>query len=211
LRLADFVTLHTPLTDATRGMIDAKALATMKKGVRIVNCARGGLIDEAALKEALEDGHVAGAALDVYEEEPAREHLLFGVEQVVATPHLGASTTEAQVNVAVQVAEQMSDYLISGAVTNALNMAAVSEEDAPKLAPYMKLAEQLGSFAGQITESAIKAAVIEYEGEVATLNCRPLTACLLQGLLSPLMDSINRVNAPVVAKERNIDVTEVQH
>ena len=211
LRLADFVTLHTPLTDATRGMIDAKALATMKKGVRIVNCARGGLIDEAALKEALEDGQVAGVALDVFEEEPAREHLLFGMEQVVLTPHLGASTTEAQVNVAVQVAEQMSDYLISGAVSNALNMAAVSEEDAPRLAPYMKLAEQLGSFAGQITETGIKAAVIEYEGEVATLNCRPLTACLLQGLLSPLMDSINMVNAPVVAKERNIDVTEIQH
>ncbi len=211
LRLADFVTLHTPLTDATRGMIDAKALATMKKGVRIVNCARGGLIDEAALKEALEDGQVAGVALDVFEEEPAREHLLFGMEQVVVTPHLGASTTEAQVNVAVQVAEQMSDYLISGAVSNALNMAAVSEEDAPRLEPYMKLAEQLGSFAGQITETGIKAAVIEYEGEVATLNCRPLTACLLQGLLSPLMDSINMVNAPVVAKERNIDVTEIQH
>ncbi len=211
LRLADFVTLHTPLTDATRGMIDAKALATMKKGVRIVNCARGGLIDEVALKAALEDGHVAGVALDVFEEEPVREHLLFGMEQVVVTPHLGASTTEAQVNVAVQVAEQMSDYLISGAVSNALNMAAVSEEDAPRLAPYMKLAEQLGSFAGQITETAIKAAVIEYEGEVATLNCRPLTACLLQGLLAPLMDSINMVNAPVVAKERNIDVTEIQH
>jgi D-3-phosphoglycerate dehydrogenase len=211
LRLADFVTLHTPLTDATRGMIDAKALATMKKGVRIVNCARGGLIDEVALKEALEDGHVAGVALDVFEEEPVREHLLFGMEQVVMTPHLGASTTEAQVNVAVQVAEQMSDYLISGAVSNALNMAAVSEEDAPRLAPYMKLANQLGSFAGQITETGIKAAVIEYEGEVAKLNCRPLTACLLQGLLSPLMDSINMVNAPVVAKERNIDVTEIQH
>ena len=211
LRLADFVTLHTPLTDATRGMIDAKALATMKKGVRIVNCARGGLIDEVALKAALEDGHVAGVALDVFEEEPVREHLLFGMEQVVVTPHLGASTTEAQVNVAVQVAEQMSDYLISGAVSNALNMAAVSEEDAPRLAPYMKLANQLGSFAGQITETGIKAAVIEYEGEVATLNCRPLTACLLQGLLSPLMDSINMVNAPVVAKERNIDVTEIQH
>ncbi len=211
LRLADFVTLHTPLTDATRGMIDAKALATMKKGVRIVNCARGGLIDEVALKAALEDGHVAGVALDVFEEEPVREHLLFGMEQVVVTPHLGASTTEAQVNVAVQVAEQMSDYLISGAVSNALNMAAVSEEDAPRLAPYMKLAEQLGSFAGQITETANKAALIEYEAEVATLNCRPLTACLLQGLLSPLMDSINMVNAPVVAKERNIDVTEIQH
>ncbi len=211
LRLSDFVTLHTPLTDATRGMIDATALAKMKRGVRVINCARGRLIDEPALKQAIESGHVAGAALDVFSEEPAHDNVLFGLEQVVATPHLGASTTEAQVNVAVQVAEQLADYLLTGAVSNALNMPVVSAEEAPRLRPYMGLAEQLGSFAGQITETAIKAVVIEYEGEVAELNCRPLTACLLQGLLSPLMDSINMVNAPVVARERNIDVTEIKH
>jgi D-3-phosphoglycerate dehydrogenase len=211
LGAADFVTLHTPLTDSTRGIIDAAALAKMKKGVRIINCARGGLVDEVALKEAIESGQVGGAALDVFAEEPAGENPLFELEQVVATPHLGASTTEAQVNVAVQVAEEMSDYLLNGAVTNAINMPAVSAEDAPRLRPYMKLAEELGSFAGQITETAIKAVVIEYEGSVAELNCRPLTACVLQGLLLPLMDSINMVSAPIIAKERNIDVTEIQH
>ena len=211
LTRADFISLHTPLTDATRGMIDAQALGKMKPGVRIINCARGELIDEPALKEALESGHVAGAALDVFAEEPAHDNILFGSDRLIATPHLSASTNEAQVKVAVQIAEQMSDYLLTGAVTNAINMPAVSAEEAPRLRPYMTLAEQLGSFAGQLTESGIKAVVIEYEGEAATLNCRPLTACALAGLLSPLMDTINMVNAPLVAKERNIDVTEIQH
>ena len=210
LTCADFITLHTPLTEATRGMIDAETLAKMKAGVRIINCARGELIDEPALKEALESGHVAGAALDVLSEEPARDNILFGSDKVIATPHLGASTNEAQLKVAVQIAEQMSDYLLTGAVTNAVNMPAVSAEETPRLRPYMTLAEQLGSFAGQLTETGIKAVVIEYEGEAAKLNCRPLTACALAGLLSPLMDSINMVNAPLVAKERNIDVTEIQ-
>ncbi|MGB0681811.1 MAG: phosphoglycerate dehydrogenase [Magnetovibrionaceae bacterium] len=211
LARADVITLHVPLTDTTRNILDEAALAKTKKGVRIVNCARGGLIDEAALKLALESGHVAGAALDVFAEEPAKENPLFGMEQVVATPHLGASTSEAQVNVAVQVAEQMSDYLLTGAVTNALNMPSVSAEDAPKLKPYMKLAEQMGSLAGQITETGIKAVEIEYEGHVADLNTRPLTSIALMGLLSPLMDSVNMVNAPVIAKERDIDVSETKH
>src|SRR5690606_11596982 len=155
-RRADFITLHTPLTDSTRNIINAEAIAKMKDGVRIINCARGGLIVEKDLKAALESGKVAGAALDVFEVEPARENELFAFEQAIFTPHLGASTTEAQVNVAVQVAEQMSDYLLDGAVTNALNMASVSAEDAPKLRPYMKLASQLGSFAGQLTETSIQ-------------------------------------------------------
>ncbi|NQV22109.1 MAG: phosphoglycerate dehydrogenase [Rhodospirillales bacterium] len=208
---ADFITLHTPLTESTRNLIDAAAIKKMKKGVRIINCARGGLVVEADAKKALEDGHVAGLALDVFEEEPAKENILFGVENVIATPHLGASTTEAQENVALQVAEQMADFLIDGSVTNALNMPSVSAEDAPKLRPYMQLAEQLGGFAGQITESGLKSATIEYEGHVASLNTRPLTAVVLQGLLSPLLESVNMVNAPVVAKERNIEVTEVIH
>jgi len=204
----DFLTLHTPLTDQTRNIIDAAAMAAMKKGVRIINCARGGLIDEAALKEALDSGHVAAAALDVFAEEPARENPLFGMPQVVATPHLGASTTEAQEKVAVQIAEQMSDYLLDGAVTNALNMPSVSAEDAPKLRPYMNLVEQLGKFAGQITETGLEAVTIEYAGHVAGLNTKPLTAIVLEGLLSPLMTSVNMVNAPVVAKDRGIVVTE---
>ena len=206
---ADFITLHTPLTEATRNIIDAKSIAKMKDGVRIINCARGGLIVEADLKAALESGKVAGAAIDVFPEEPAKENILFGMENVVATPHLGASTTEAQVNVALQVADQMADYLLSGAVSNALNMPSVSAEDAPKLKPYMRLADQLGSFAGQITESAIKKVQIEYCGAVHELNHKPLTAIVLKGLLAPFVETVNMVSAPAVARERNIEVSEV--
>src|SRR6202035_3221843 len=190
---ADFITLHTPLTDQTRNIIDVKALAKCKKGVRIINCARGKLIVEADLKAALESGQVAGAALDVFAEEPAKQHSLFGMENVVCTPHLGASTSEAQENVALQIAEQMSDFLLTGAITNALNMPSVSAEDAPKLKPYMKLAELLGSFAGQITQGGITSVNIEYEGHVASLNTRPLTNVLLMGLLRPSSDSVNMV------------------
>lgn len=207
---ADVITLHTPLTEATRNIIDAKAIAKMKKGVRIINCARGGLIAEEDLKAAIESGHVAGAALDVFQVEPAVDNPLFGMEKVIATPHLGASTKEAQENVALQIAEQMSDYLLTGAVTNALNMPSVSAEEAPKLRPYLKLAEELGSFAGQLTENALKSVQIEYDGHVAELNTRPLTATILQGLLKPLMESVNMVNAPVIARERDIQVTEVK-
>ncbi len=210
MKRVDFITLHTPLTDQTRNLINANAIKKMKQGVRIINCARGGLVNETDLKKAIEEGHVAGAAFDVFEEEPAKENILFGMEQVVCTPHLGASTAEAQENVAVQVAEQMSDYLLSGAVTNALNMASVSAEDAPRLRPYMKLAEQLGSFAGQITRSSIREVTIAYSGAVADLNTRPLTAIAMQGLLSPLMESVNMVNAPVIARERDIEISEVK-
>ena len=208
---ADFITLHTPLTDATRNVINAASIAKMKTDVRIINCARGGLINEDDLKAALDSGKVAGAALDVFAEEPAKSNQLFGHERLIATPHLGASTTEAQENVALQVAEQMADYLVDGAVTNALNMPSVSAEEAPRLRPYMKLAEQLGAFAGQLTGEDLKAIRIEYEGHAASLNTRPLTAVALAGLLGPLMSSVNMVNAPVVAKERNIDVSEVKH
>ncbi|MEW5727154.1 MAG: phosphoglycerate dehydrogenase [Pseudomonadota bacterium] len=208
---ADFITLHTPLTEATRNIIDAKAIAKMKKGVRIINCARGGLIVEEDLKAAIESGQVGGAALDVFNVEPAKENGLFGMDKVVCTPHLGASTSEAQENVALQVAEQMADYLLTGAVTNALNMPSVSAEDAPKLRPYMKLAGQLGSFAGQLTEHALKSVKIEYEGHVATLNTKPLTAIILEGLLKPMVEAVNMVNAPVLAKERDIDVSEVKN
>ncbi|CAA7625697.1 phosphoglycerate dehydrogenase [Magnetospirillum sp. UT-4] len=208
---SDFITLHTPLTEATRNIIDAKAIAKMKKGVRIINCARGGLVVEEDLKVALEAGQVGGAALDVFKVEPAKENGLFGMDKVVCTPHLGASTSEAQENVALQVAEQMADYLLTGAVTNALNMPSVSAEDAPKLRPYMQLAGQLGSFAGQLTEHAIKEVRIEYEGHVATLNTKPLSAIILEGLLKPMNEAVNMVNAPVLAKERNIDVSEVKN
>lgn len=207
---ADFITLHTPLTDQTRNIIDAKALAKCKKGVQIINCARGGLVVESDLKAALESGHVAGAALDVFMEEPAKQNALFGMENVVCTPHLGASTAEAQENVALQVAEQMSDFLLTGAVTNALNMPSISAEDAPKLQPYIKLVEQLGSFAGQITTSGIKSVAVSYEGHVAELNTRPLSNAVLMGLLRPSLDSVNAVNAPVIAKDRGIKVSETK-
>jgi D-3-phosphoglycerate dehydrogenase len=207
---ADIITLHTPLTESTRNIIDAKAFAKMKKGVRIINCARGGLVDEAALKTAIESGQVAGAALDVFAVEPAKDNPLFGMDKIIATPHLGASTTEAQENVALQVAEQMSDYLLTGAVTNAINMPSVTAEEAPKLRPYTKLAEQLGSFAGQLTDKGIKKVTIAYEGDVAKLNTRPLSQLVLMGLFKPQLESVNMVNAPVLAKERGIEVTEMK-
>jgi D-3-phosphoglycerate dehydrogenase len=210
LRRADFITLHTPLTDKTRNIIDISALLKMKKGVRIINCARGGLIVEADLKAALDSGHVAGAALDVFEVEPATDHPLFGHPNVVVTPHLGASTTEAQENVALQIAEQMSDYLNHGAVQNALNMPSITAEEAPRLVPFVKLAEQLGSFAGQLTETGIRGIRIEYEGEVADMNVRALTAAALTGVLRPLLQTVNMVSAPAMAKERGIAVSEVR-
>lgn len=210
LRRSDFITLHTPLTDQTRGIINAAALAQCKPGVRIVNCARGGLVIEADLKVALESGRVAGAGFDVFTEEPAKTNPLFGMENVVCTPHLGASTNEAQENVALQVAEQIADFLLTGAVVNALNMASVSAEDAPKLRPYMKLAEQLGSLAGQTAATGVKAVNIEYEGHVAGLNTKPLTAIVLKGLMQHQLDSVNMVNAPVIARERNINISETR-
>jgi D-3-phosphoglycerate dehydrogenase len=208
---ADFITLHTPLTDATRNMIDAAAISRMKEGVRLINCARGELVVETDMIEALKSGKVKGAAFDVFAAEPARESPYFGLENVVCTPHLGAATTEAQENVALQVAEQMSDFLMTGAVVNALNMPSVSAEDAPKLRPYMKLAEELGGFAGQLAGSGFDRVTIDYDGHVAELNTRPLTAVVLKGLLAPLMDSVNMVNAPVIARDRDIDVTEATH
>jgi D-3-phosphoglycerate dehydrogenase len=211
LARSDFITLHVPLTDQTRDMIDGAALAKTKPGVRIINCARGGLVVEVDLKTAIEAGHVAGAALDVFAVEPARDNPLFALEQVIATPHLGAATTEAQEKVAVQVAEQMSEYLLTGAVANALNTPSLSAEEAKKLKPYMTLAEELGSFAGQLTRTGLKRFTVEYEGLVAELNTRPLTQAALTGLLAPILDSVNMVNAPVIARERNIDVAEVKH
>ncbi len=214
LHRADFITLHTPLTDSTRNVLSAQAIAAMKKGVRIINCARGGLVDEAALAEAIKSGHVAGAALDVFATEPAKESPLFALENVVCTPHLGASTTEAQENVALQVAEQMSDFLLTGAVTNAINMPSVSAEDAPRLKPYMELCRLLGSFAGQLTvarEGAIRRVTIEYEGHAAGVNHKPLTSAALAGLLGPMMEGVNMVSAPAAAREHGIEVAEVVH
>jgi D-3-phosphoglycerate dehydrogenase / 2-oxoglutarate reductase len=206
---ADFITLHTPLTDKTRNVISAAAIKAMKKGVRIINCARGGLVDEAALYEALKNGQVAGAAFDVFVTEPATDNPLFSLPNVVCTPHLGASTSEAQENVALQVAEQMSDYLLRGAITNAINFPSISAEEAPKLKPFISLAEKLGSFAGQLTETGISKVQLAYEGAVAQMNTKALTSAALAGLLRPMLGDVNVVSAPVVAKERGIVVEEV--
>ena len=208
LARADFITLHTPLTDKTRNILSAGSLAKAKKGVLIVNCARGGLVDEAALRALLDSGHVGGAAFDVFVEEPATANVLFGAPNFIATPHLGASTLEAQENVALQVAEQMSDYLLTGAVTNALNSPSVSAEEAPKLKPFVALAERLGAFAGQMIDVEIKAVELAYEGEVAQLNTRPLTAAALAGVMRPVLAEINMVSAPAAARERGVTVTE---
>jgi D-3-phosphoglycerate dehydrogenase len=207
---ADFITLHTPLTAQTRNVIDAAALARCRRGVRIINCARGGLIDEGALLSALQSGQVAGAALDVFAEEPALQNPLFALDNVICTPHLGASTNEAQENVALQIAAQMSDFLLTGAVSNALNMPAVSAEDAPRLRPYLHLAEQLGSFVGQVTPGGMQSAEIGYEGQVADLHTRPLTNAILTGLLRPSSAFVNSVNAPVIARDRGIRIVETR-
>lgn len=208
-RRADFITLHTPLTDKTRNIINSGAIKNMKKGVRIINCARGGLVDEATLYEALKSGRVAGAAFDVFVAEPATENPLFNLPNVVCTPHLGASTSEAQENVALQIAEQMSDYLLRGAITNAINFPSISAEEAPKLKPFIALAEKLGSFAGQLTETGISKVQLAYEGAVAQMNTKALTSAALAGLLRPMLGDVNVVSAPVVAKERGIVVEEV--
>ncbi|HMQ20530.1 MAG TPA: phosphoglycerate dehydrogenase, partial [Sphingopyxis sp.] len=212
LARADFITLHTPLTDQTRNILSRENLAKTKKGIRIVNCARGGLIDEAALKEALDSGHVAGAALDVFAQEPPpADHPLFGTPNFICTPHLGASTDEAQVNVAIQVAEQISDYLLTGGITNALNVPSLSAEEAPKLRPYMSLAEKLGSLVGQLAHDNLDKISVEVEGAAAELNIKPITAAVLTGLMRRYSDSVNMVNAPHLARERGLDVREVRH
>ena len=208
LARADIITLHTPLTDKTRNILSADALVKTKKGIMIINCARGGLVDEAALRAGLESGHIGGAAFVVYVEEPAKQNVLFGAPNFIATPHLGAATGEAQENVALQVAEQMSDYLLTGAVSNALNSPSVTADEAPKLRPYVALAEKLGAFAGQMVDVGLKGIDIAFEGDVASLNVKPLTAAALAGLLRPMLAEVNMVSAPAVAKERGITVSE---
>ena len=208
LTRADIITLHTPLTDKTRNILSAEALAKCRKGVLIINCARGGLVDEIALRAALESGQVGGAGFDVFTAEPANENPLFGAPNFVASPHLGAATNEAQENVALQVAEQMADYLLTGAVTNALNSPSVTAEEAPKLKPFVALAEKLGVLAGQMIDVTLKEIDVAYEGGVAGLNVKPMTAALLAGVLRPMLAEINMVSAPAIAKERGVVVSE---
>jgi D-3-phosphoglycerate dehydrogenase / 2-oxoglutarate reductase len=207
---ADFITLHTPLTEKTKNIINAEAITKMKDGVRIINCARGGLIVEADLIAALRNGKVAGAGIDVFEVEPAAESPFFGMDNVVCTPHLGAATTEAQENVALQVAEQMSDYLVRGAVSNAINMPSITAEEAPRLKPFVKLAEVLGAFVGQVTEEPIQEVEILFDGSTTAMNTRALISAALAGLIRPQVSDVNMVSAPIMAKERGIIVSEVK-
>ncbi len=209
---ADFITLHLPKTDKTANLLSAERIARIKPGARLINCARGGLVDEAAVAEALKSGQIAAAAFDVFAEEPAKENPLFGLPNVVCTPHLGAATSEAQENVALQVAEQMSDYLMKGAISNALNAPSVTAEEAPILKPWIELSEMLGGFAGQVTENAIKEIEIEYVGRVGDLNLKPLTSAVTASLLKPLVGEggVNMVSAPVVARDRGIKIAETR-
>ncbi|WP_375229501.1 phosphoglycerate dehydrogenase [Roseobacter sp. S98] len=207
LARADFITLHVPFTEATANILSREALAKTKKGVRIINCARGGLVDEEALAEALQSGHVAGAAFDVFAQEPANENPLFNLPNVVCTPHLGAATTEAQENVALQVAEQMSDYLLTGAVTNALNMPSVTAEEAKVMGPWANLSGHLGAFIGQMTDEPIKAINILYDGSVAEMNLQALNCSVIAGIMKKVNPDVNMVSAPVIARERGIQVS----
>ena len=210
LKLSDIITLHVPLTDQTSNIINDKSLKACKDGVFIINCARGGLINEKDLKESLNSGKVAGAAIDVYEVEPAKESIFFGMENVVCTPHLGASTLEAQENVALQVADQMSDFLLTGAVSNAINMPSISASEAPILKPFAKVSEQLGLFAGQLMPSDFDEIAIDYVGNVSDYNCSPITAAAVAGILSSTLPDINMVSAPSIARDKGIAITETK-
>jgi D-3-phosphoglycerate dehydrogenase len=207
LARADFITLHVPKTEQTSNILNSAAIAKMKPGVRVINCARGGLVDEAALAEALKSGHVAGAAFDVFEVEPATDSPLFNLPNVVCTPHLGAATSEAQENVAVQVAEQMSDYLLTGAVTNALNMPSVTAEEAKIMGPWLALAGHLGAFIGQMTSEPIKAINILYDGTVSSMNLAALNCGVVAGIMKAGNPDVNMVSAPVIAEERGIKIS----
>jgi D-3-phosphoglycerate dehydrogenase len=208
---SDFITLHTPLTEKTKNIINKESFSIMKKGVRIVNCARGGLVDEDALKENLESGHVASAALDVFVNEPPKDSPLLGTKNLIMTPHLGASTTEAQEKVALQVAEQISDYLKTGAITNAVNTFSLTAKEYNTVQPYLKLSEQLGGFAGQLTENAIKKIHIEFEGAVSHVNTQPLMQTIICSLLKSNFDGVNVINSVAVAKTKSIEISETKH
>lgn len=211
-RRADVITVHTPLTAETQNIINAETIATMKTGVRIINCARGGIINEKALGEALKSGKVAGAAFDVFEEEPVKtNHPLLALDNFICTPHIGASTSEAQENVAVGIAEQIVDYLTRGIARGAVNIPSVPADLLPRLQPYITLAEKLGLLQSQLYEGGIERVTIEYKGEVAGVNVAPLTIAALKGLLTPILEeTVNYVNAPVIARERGIEVKEVK-
>jgi len=210
LSSSDIITLHVPMTDQTANIINKDSLEKCKDGVRIVNCARGGLVDEKALKKYIENGKVSGAAIDVFEVEPATDSIFFGMEEVICTPHLGASTLEAQENVALQVADQMSDFLTTGAVSNAINMPSISASEAPVLKPFTKVSEQLGLFVGQLMPADYHEISIDYVGDVSNYNCSPITSAAVAGILNASFPDINMVSAPSIARDKGIAITETK-
>ena len=210
LSSSDIITLHVPMTDQTANIINKDSLEKCKDGVRIVNCARGGLVDEKALKKYIENGKVSGAAIDVFEVEPATDSIFFGMEEVICTPHLGASTLEAQENVALQIADQMSDFLTTGAVSNAINMPSISASEAPVLKPFTKVSEQLGLFVGQLMPSDYHEISIDYVGDVSNYNCSPITSAAVAGILNASFPDINMVSAPSIARDKGIAITETK-
>ena len=204
---SDFITVHTPKTKETAGMINKDTIAKMKDGVRIINCARGGIVNESDLYEALKSGKVGGAAFDVFEKEPPENHPLLTLDNFIATPHLGASTKEAQKNVATAVAEQIVDYLVAGTVRNAVNVPSVPADQLPTLSPYINLAERMGLFIGQLAEGGLTQVAVEYSGEASNIKQEPITLAALKGVLTPtLQENVNYVNAPLIAKDRGIEV-----
>jgi D-3-phosphoglycerate dehydrogenase / 2-oxoglutarate reductase len=210
LARADYISIHTPLTAETKRSVNAELFSKMKDGVMVVNCARGGIINEQDLFEAMKSGKVAGAALDVFETEPAdKGHPLFSLDNFICTPHLGASTVEAQENVAVAVARQISDYLTKNEVRNAVNMPSVSEETLVQLNPVLNLADKLGAFHAHLTTAPVDEITISYQGDIADLDTTPVTISVIKGLLFPILrEEVNFVNAPILAEERGIKVTE---
>ena len=208
---SDFITLHTPLNEKTKNIINNESFKIMKKGIRIINCARGGLIDEIALKKNLENEHVASAALDVFIEEPPKNNPLLGTKNLILTPHLGAATAEAQEKVAIQIAEQISNYLKTGAISNAVNTFSLTAKEYSTLKPYLKLANLLGSFAGQLTENPIKSVQVEFEGQTANINSQPILQTIIFALLKPTVDSVNLINSSIVAKSKSIEISSVNH
>lgn len=210
IKAADFITIHVPMTNETKNMINAKTIGMMKPGVRIINASRGGIVDENALYDALKSGKVAGAALDVFEKEPPGESPLLGLDNFVCTPHLGASTEDAQENVAIAVSHQIVDYLLYGTIRNAVNFPSVSADVLPVMQPYINLAENMGGFLSQIFEGGIESIIIEYRGEVTGLSLEPITVAALKGILTPILEeTVNYINAPLIAKERGIAVKEI--
>ena len=213
LSSSDIISIHTPLTDTTRNIINSDNIYSIKKGAWIINCARGGLIEEKALCDALNSHHIYGAAIDVFEKEPATSNILFKTPNTILTPHLGASTLEAQEKVANQIAEQISEYLLKGAIINSLNTASISAEQAPIIKPYAQLSELLGSFLGQVNEGDqnIVSVKIEFDGKASEINSSPILSSIFCGIFKSHIDTVNTINSIQIAKQKGLEISTISH